>query len=73
MLRKVVLGSVGVAALMPVVGAAVPLKDVVSSTSPIKEDPAGPPKPPLMRPSDLPIYDAPHAAYAEYVFKTDVI
>ncbi|CAB3221086.1 unnamed protein product [Arctia plantaginis] len=67
MLRKVVLGSVGVAALMPVVGAAVPLKEAVGSTTPIKEELTGPTKPPPMRPSDLPIYDAPHAAYAEYV------
>lgn len=57
MLRKVVLGSVGVVALMPVVGAA----------SPIKEDPKDPAKPPPMKPSELPIYEAPHADYAEYV------
>lgn len=58
MLRKVVLGSVGVATLIPVVGAATPIKD----------DPPNPQKPPLMKPSDLPIYETPHADYVEYVF-----
>ncbi|PZC77657.1 uncharacterized protein LOC110376571 isoform X1 [Helicoverpa armigera] len=57
MLRKVVLGSVGLATFIPVVGAA----------TPIKEDPPNVAKPPLMKPSDLPIYEAPHAEYAEKV------
>lgn len=60
MLRKLVLGTVGVAALVPVVGAATPIKD-----EPVL--PNGPAKPPPMRPSELPIYEAPHAEYAEYV------
>ncbi|KAJ8733717.1 hypothetical protein PYW07_014268 [Mythimna separata] len=55
MLRKVVLGSVGVATLIPAVGAAAPLK----------QDAADPQKPQPMKPSDLPIYEAPHAEYAE--------
>ncbi|KAF9409286.1 hypothetical protein HW555_011321 [Spodoptera exigua] len=57
MLRKVVLGSVGVATLIPVVGAATPIKDA----------PPNPQKPPPMKPSELPIYEAPHADYAEKV------
>lgn len=60
MLRKVVLGSIGVAGLMPVVGAATVIKE-----ESVTQD--GPAKPPPMRPSDLPIYDAPHADYAEYL------
>ncbi|XP_075980429.1 uncharacterized protein LOC142979416 isoform X2 [Anticarsia gemmatalis] len=60
MLRKVVLGSAGVAALIPVVGAATPIKDEPVTL-------AGPARPPPMRLSELPIYEAPHAEYAEYV------
>ncbi|CAH0600195.1 unnamed protein product [Chrysodeixis includens] len=56
MFRKVVLGSVGVAALIPAIGAA----------APIKEEPKLD-KPPPMKPSELPIYEAPHADYAEFV------
>lgn len=58
MLRKVVLGSVGVATLIPAVGAATPLR----------QDPPDPNKPQPMKPSELPLYEAPHAEYAEYVF-----
>ncbi|XP_030030936.2 uncharacterized protein LOC115447836 [Manduca sexta] len=57
MLRKVVLGSVGAAALIPTINAA----------SPVMEKPSGPAKPPPMRPSELPIYEAPHADYGEYL------
>lgn len=57
MLRKVVLGSVGVATLIPAVGAATPIKD----------DPPSLQKPPLMKPSDLPVYETPHADYVEKV------
>lgn len=49
------LGSVGVATLIPAVGAAAPLK----------QDVADPQKPQPMKPSELPIYEAPHAEYAE--------
>ncbi|KAJ0181440.1 hypothetical protein K1T71_003525 [Dendrolimus kikuchii] len=57
MLRKVIVGSFGAAALIPVVKAATPLAN----------DSNGPAKPPPMRPSDLPIYEAPHADYIEYM------
>ncbi|KAL0849787.1 hypothetical protein ABMA28_011734 [Loxostege sticticalis] len=59
MLRKVVVGS-GLLALVPAVKAA----------SPVQDAPSGPAKPPPMRPSDLPIYEAPHADYGEYVEST---
>ncbi|XP_053601230.1 MICOS complex subunit MIC27 isoform X2 [Plodia interpunctella] len=55
MLRKAVFGS-SLAAVVPVINAATPLKDVAS----------GPSKPPPMKPSELPIYEAPHAEYVEY-------
>ncbi|XP_041973736.1 MICOS complex subunit MIC27-like isoform X2 [Aricia agestis] len=55
MLRKVVLGS-GIVALIPTVNAASPVQEA-----------AGPKKPPPMRLSELPIYDAPHADYNEYL------
>lgn len=55
MFRKVIVGSIGAAALIPVIKAA----------SPIEEKNNEPAKPPLMRPSDLPIYEAPHADYIE--------
>ncbi|RVE52066.1 hypothetical protein evm_003344 [Chilo suppressalis] len=57
MIRNVVLGSGGLVALVPIIKAA----------SPVQDDPAGPLKPPPMRYTDLPIYDAPHAEYGEYV------
>lgn len=53
MLRKVVFGS-GLVSLVP----------TISAASPVPGEPA---KPPPMRPSDLPIYEAPHADYAEYI------
>lgn len=56
MLRKVIVGSIGAAAVIPIVKAATPLSEELSE----------PAKPPLMRPSDLPIYEAPHAEYIEY-------
>lgn len=56
MLRKVVLGS-GLLALVPTVKAA----------TPVSNEPSGPAKPPPMRPSDLPIYEAPHADYGEFI------
>ncbi|XP_059049189.1 MICOS complex subunit MIC27 [Achroia grisella] len=52
MLRKVVFGS-GLVALVPTVSAASPSQE--------------PAKPPPMRPSDLPIYEAPHADYGDYI------
>lgn len=55
MLRKVVISSIGIATLVPVVGAATPLP----------EAPKAPGCPPPMKPSELPIYEAPHADYAE--------
>ncbi|XP_060810378.1 MICOS complex subunit MIC27 isoform X2 [Amyelois transitella] len=54
MLRKAVFGS-GLAALVPSVHAATPLK----------EEASGPAKPPLMKLSELPIYETPHADYVE--------
>lgn len=54
MLRKVVIGS-GLVALVPTVKAA----------TPVPAEPSGPEKPPPMRPSDLPIYEAPHSEYGE--------
>lgn len=57
MLRKVVMGT-GLVALVP----------VVSAATPVKNDPDTPVRPPPMRPSDLPMYDAPHAEYGEYVW-----
>lgn len=56
MLRKLALGS-GVVALIPSINAA----------SPVPESPGEPLKPSPMRLSDLPIYEAPHAEYGEYV------
>ncbi|KAM3960153.1 uncharacterized protein ACR2FA_005782 isoform 1-T1 [Aphomia sociella] len=53
MFRKVVFGS-GLVALVP----------TVSAASPVQEEPT---KPPPMRLSELPIYEAPHADYGEYV------
>ncbi|XP_026484516.1 uncharacterized protein LOC113392348 [Vanessa tameamea] len=55
MFRKVVFGS-GLVALVPVVKAATPIRS--------SNDPA---LPPPMKPSDLPIYEAPHADYGEYI------
>ncbi|XP_045504570.1 MICOS complex subunit MIC27 [Colias croceus] len=54
MLRKVVIGSGLAAVLIPTVGAATPIPEA-----------KGPSPPPPMRPSELPIYEAPHADYAE--------
>ncbi|CAK1600279.1 unnamed protein product [Parnassius mnemosyne] len=56
MLRKVAMGS-GVIALIP----------TISAASPVQESPKEPLKPPPMRPSELPIYEAPHAEYGEYI------
>lgn len=53
------MGSLGAAALIPSVIAATPTVD----------EPKAPPCPKPMKPSDLPIYEAPHAEYAEYVNK----
>lgn len=55
MLRRVVIGSFGVAVLVP----------TVSAATPIPAEPKGPACPPLMKPSELPIYEAPHAEYGE--------
>ncbi|XP_072935578.1 uncharacterized protein [Epargyreus clarus] len=55
MLRKVVIGS-GLVSLIPSIKAASPI-----------ETPNDPAKPPPMRPSELPIYEAPHADYGEYL------
>lgn len=55
MLRKVVLGS-GLVTLIPSVSAASPIQE---SKEPIQ--------PPPMKVSELPIYEAPHADYGEYV------
>ncbi|CAG9110961.1 unnamed protein product [Plutella xylostella] len=57
MLRKLAVGS-SLVALIPIVKAASPITSDAGS---------GPQKPPKMRPSELPIYDSPHADYAEYV------
>lgn len=56
MIRKVVLGS-GLVALIPTIKAATPVQD----------EPSGPAKPPPMKYSELPIYEAPHAEYGEYI------
>lgn len=58
MIRKVVVGS-GLIALIPSVSAAIPVQDSIE-----------PKRPPPMKPSELPIYEAPHADYGEYVIKT---
>ncbi|XP_045760748.1 uncharacterized protein LOC123864395 isoform X1 [Maniola jurtina] len=55
MLRKVVFGS-GLVALVPTISAATPVQE---SKEPVR--------PPPMRLSELPIYEAPHADYAEYL------
>ncbi|XP_045453760.1 uncharacterized protein LOC123663063 [Melitaea cinxia] len=55
MIRKVVIGS-GLVALVPSVSAATP---VPPSDEPVR--------PPPMKPSELPIYEAPHAEYGEYL------
>ncbi|XP_063372641.1 MICOS complex subunit MIC27 [Cydia amplana] len=55
MLRAVVLGS-GLVTMMPSVNAA----------TPVKNEPNEPTRPAPMRPSELPIYEAPHAEYAEF-------
>ncbi|CAH3859612.1 unnamed protein product [Pieris brassicae] len=55
MLRKVVIGS-GLVALIPTVNAASPIQEA-------KE----PQRPPPMKPSELPLYDAPHAEYGDLV------
>ncbi|CAH0722961.1 unnamed protein product, partial [Brenthis ino] len=55
MIRKVVVGS-GLIALIPSVSAATPVQDSIE-----------PKRPPLMKPSELPIYEAPHANYGEYL------
>ncbi|XP_047506832.1 MICOS complex subunit MIC27-like isoform X4 [Pieris napi] len=55
MLRKVVVGS-GLVVLIPSVNAASPIQEA-------KE----PQRPPPMKPSELPIYDAPHAEYGDLV------
>ncbi|XP_021209059.1 uncharacterized protein LOC101737762 isoform X2 [Bombyx mori] len=57
MLRKVVMSSMGAIALVPVIKAA----------APINEESNGPAKPPPMRVSELPLYETPHADYAEYL------
>ncbi|KPJ17822.1 hypothetical protein RR48_06628 [Papilio machaon] len=57
MLRKVAIGTAGVIALVP----------TISAATPVQEKPGEPLKPPPMRPSDLPIYEAPHAEYGEYI------
>lgn len=46
----------------------VALVPVVSAATPVKNEPDTPVRPPPMRPSDLPMYDAPHAEYGEYVW-----
>lgn len=55
MYRRIVFGS-GLVALVPTVSAATPVLES-------KE----PQCPPPMRPSELPIYESPHADYGEYV------
>ncbi|CAH2267812.1 jg5749 [Pararge aegeria aegeria] len=55
MLRKIVFGS-GLVALVPTINAATPVQE---SKEPVR--------PPPMKPSELPIYEAPHADYAEYL------
>ncbi|XP_068628450.1 MICOS complex subunit MIC27 isoform X2 [Battus philenor] len=56
MFRKLALGS-GMIALIP----------TVSAATPVGEKPGEPVKPPPMKPSELPIYEAPHAEYGEYI------
>lgn len=56
MLRRVVIGSFGVAAV---------LVPTVSAATPVPAEPQGPAYPPPMKPSELPIYEAPHAEYGE--------
>lgn len=55
MIRKVVIGS-GFVAFLPTVNAATPVQESK------EQDKAAPPP---MKPSDLPIYEAPHAEYME--------
>ncbi|CAG9782701.1 unnamed protein product [Diatraea saccharalis] len=56
MIRNVAVGS-SLVALIPTLKAA----------SPVQNETSGPPKPPPMRYTDLPIYEAPHAEYGEFV------
>ncbi|XP_023954735.2 MICOS complex subunit MIC27 [Bicyclus anynana] len=55
MIRKIVIGS-GMLALVPTIRAATPVQESKEPT-----------RPPPMKPSELPIYEAPHADYAEYL------
>ncbi|CAH2069042.1 unnamed protein product, partial [Iphiclides podalirius] len=56
MLRKLVIGT-GAISLIP----------TISAATPVPESPSEPIKPPPMRLSELPIYEAPHAEYGEYI------
>ncbi|KOB70420.1 hypothetical protein OBRU01_15176, partial [Operophtera brumata] len=55
MLRRVVIGSIGVAVLVP----------TVSAATPVPAESKGLACPPPMKPSELPIYEAPHAEYGD--------